>query len=239
MRVLWIGNSHTFFHDMPELTALLYKAGTGEHMETTMLTHPGVDWEWHIEQYYELRFNLKYGHYDYCILQQVAHPFPGEETTMEFGKQLIDMCNAAGVKPIVTTTWAKKIEPENQQIMTDTYKKLAVKTGAMLSPLGEIWQAVQREYPEIELYHKDGAHASVYGAYLNACCNYMVLSGQSCVGLPNIGKDFIKDISQEKLRKQVTGIADEVDIELDVDICRKIQKIVNEVCERVKQNMQM
>lgn len=227
MRVLWIGNSHTFFHDMPELTALLYKAGTNKELEVTMLTHPGVDWSWHMEQYYEIRFNLKYGHYDFCILQQVAHPFPGEETTMEFGKQLITMCNMAGVKPIVTTTWAKKTEPENQQVMNDTYDKLAAICGAGLSPVGKVWEAVQKEYPEIELYHKDGAHASIYGAYLNACCHYSILSGKSCVGLPNIGKDFIKDITQDKLRKQVTGIAEEVDIELDQNICRKIQNMVN------------
>ena len=230
MKVLWIGNSHTFFHDMPELTARLYKAGTGEQLEVTMLTHPGVDWSWHIEQYYEIRFNLKYGHYDYCILQQVAHPFPGEATTMEYGKQLIEMCNAAGVKPIVTTTWAKKSEPEKQQIMIETYDKLAASNNAMLSPVGKVWEMVQKNYPEIELYHKDGAHASVYGAYINACCHYTVLSGLPCVDLPNIGKDFIKDISQDKLRKQVTGIADAVDIELDMEICRKIQSVVREVC---------
>ena len=195
-----------------------------------MLTHPGVDWAWHMEQYYEIRFNLKYGHYDYCILQQVAHPFPGETPTMESGKQLLDMCNAVGAKPIVTTTWAKKAEPENQQIMIETYDKLVADNNALLSPVGKAWQMVQREYPEIELYHKDGAHASVYGAYLNACCHYMVLSGRSCVGLPNIGKDFIKDISQDKLRKQVTGIAEDVDIELDRESCRKIQKVVERVC---------
>lgn len=231
MKVLWIGNSHTFFHDMPQLTALLYKAGTGRQLEVTMLTHPGVDWSWHMEQYYEIRFNLKYGHYDYCILQQVAHPFPGVETTMEFGEKLIDMCNQVDVKPIVTTTWAKKMEPENQQIMNDTYDELAGNNGALLSPVGKAWQIVQKEYPEIELYHKDGAHASVYGAYLSACCYYTVLSGQSCVGLPNIGKDFIKDITQDKLRKQVTGIADGVDIDLDMDLCKKIQEVVNSVCE--------
>lgn len=69
MKVLWIGNSHTFFHDMPKTTAQLYEAAIKEKMEVTMLTQPGKDWAWHMEQYFEVRFNLKYGEYDYCILQ--------------------------------------------------------------------------------------------------------------------------------------------------------------------------
>ena len=107
MKVLWIGNSHTFFHDMPQQTAELYEAGTGKRMESVMLTHPAVDWSWHMEQYYELRFNLKYGGYDYCILQQVAHPFPGKEITQKAGEALIELCRQANVIPVVTTTWAK------------------------------------------------------------------------------------------------------------------------------------
>ncbi len=232
MKVLWIGNSHTFFHDMPQLTALLYEAGTKETLEVTMLTQPGKDWEWHIEQYFEIRFALKYGHYDYCILQQVAHPFPGKEPTFKHGKQLIDMCREAGTKPVITTTWAKKAEPENQQIMIDTYKELAVQNKVLLSPVGEVWQTVQMRYPDIDLYHKDGAHASPYGAYLNACCHYRALTAKACMGLPNIGKNYIKDINQERIRYQAAGIADDVDVELDMDICTRIQEIVDEIYEK-------
>lgn len=227
MRVLWIGNSHTFFHDMPFLTASLYENAVGEKMEVTMLTHPAVDFAWHVAQYYEIRFNLKYGHYDYCILQQVAHPFPGKETTNTFGLELINMCKAVGTKGVITTTWAKKAEPENQLIMNETYKALAESSGALLSPVGEVWQLIKKKYPEIELYHKDGAHASIYGAYTNACCHYQTLTGKSCIGLDSIGIDFIKDIAQDKLRKQVTGISEDVNIVLDKELCSKIQECVN------------
>lgn len=163
----------------------------------------------------------------------MAHPFPDEKETLELGKQLIDMCRAVGTKPVVTTTWAKKAEPENQQIMIDTYKKLSESEGALLSPVGVAWQRVQRECPEIELYHKDGAHASVYGAYLNACCHYQTITGRSCVGLPYKGKDFIKDMDAERIRHQVTGIVENVDVELNADCCVKIQQIVNRVLEEM------
>ncbi len=229
MKVLWIGNSHTFFHDMPQLTAMLYEAAEGESLEVTMLAQPAKDWAWHMEQYFEVRFNLKYGAYDYCFLQQLAHPFPDEEQTRMLGTQLADMCQSVGTKPVITTTWAKKAEPYNQQIMIDFYDKLAKDCDAIVSPVGKVWHMVRTQYPDIELYHKDGAHASVYGAYLNACCHYKVLTGKSCVGLPAKGIDFIEDITQERIRNQVTGVWQDVKVALDEKTCAIIQQIVDSV----------
>ena len=158
MKVLFLGNSHTFYNDMPATFADLYEAATGERPDVTLLAHPGKRWDWHWHEYYELRFNLMYGKYDYCIIQQGAHPFPGEEITLETGKKIIALCKECGVKPVVSMTWAEKAYPEHQQIMCDTYEKLAQETDGILSPVGRIWEKVRQEAPDIELYYKDDMH---------------------------------------------------------------------------------
>lgn len=48
---------------------------------------------------------------------------------------------------------------------------------AWLSPIGEAFKAVRDAAPGIDLYSADGKHQSVYGAYLKACVNYLVLYG--------------------------------------------------------------
>ena len=56
MKVLFIGNSHTFVHYVPARVAR-FCASHGKPVETTMLTHPGVGLDWHLEQsqtYYNL-----------------------------------------------------------------------------------------------------------------------------------------------------------------------------------------
>ena len=53
-RVLFIGNSHTYFNDMPALFADFCEAGTGERPFVTMLSHPGKTWEWHLQEYKEI-----------------------------------------------------------------------------------------------------------------------------------------------------------------------------------------
>ena len=139
-RVLFIGNSHTYFNDMPALFADFWEAGTVESPFVTMLAHPGKTWEWHLQEYKEVRFNLLYGRYDYCVLQQAAHPFPGEEETLRDGRILAQLCQQSGTQPVISMTWAEKAYPEHQQVMVDTYRQLACETGAILSPVGEIWQ---------------------------------------------------------------------------------------------------
>ena len=104
MKVLFIGNSHTFFNDMPELFARFVEKTTGEKPEVVMLAYGGRDYQWHRKEYFAVRFNLMYGGYDYCVLQQAAHPYPEKESTMEYGGMLIELCKKYGVKPVVYMT---------------------------------------------------------------------------------------------------------------------------------------
>ena len=48
------------------------------------------------------------------------------------------------------------------------YTALSAETGAILAPVGELFDEICRSNPEIELYWHDGEHASVYGDYLIA-----------------------------------------------------------------------
>ena len=76
MRVLFVGNSHTYFNDMPALFAAMCERLCGEKPDVTMLAFSGRPLSWHREEYFSLRFALLYGRYDYCVLQQQAHPSP-------------------------------------------------------------------------------------------------------------------------------------------------------------------
>ena len=73
MKVLFVGNSHTFFNDMPELFATFVEKTTGEKPEVVMLAYGGRDYKWHRKEYFALRFNLMYGGYDYCTTGAHLH----------------------------------------------------------------------------------------------------------------------------------------------------------------------
>lgn len=168
MRVLFVGNSHTYFHDMPYTFARMCAQLTGEIPEVTMLAYSNRSLAWHREEYFSLRFALLYGHYDYCVLQQQAHPFPDEHQTRQSVLRILSLCESAGTKPVLMMTWAERAYPEHFPAMHRFYTALAEETGAMLAPVGKLFAMIRRTNPEIELYWHDGEHASAYGDYLIA-----------------------------------------------------------------------
>lgn len=173
MRILFIGNSHTFFHDMPERVAERFRAD-GYDCEVTMLAHGGGSLEQHAMGE-EARFNILYGHYDYVVLQELSHPFAEEEKYFDAVRTLNEYIQKAGSKPVIYMTWARKAEPELQDYMTDVHTRMVEEIDALLAPVGEKWWEYQKEHPDVEMYFKDGAHASAEGSGFAADIIYSVI----------------------------------------------------------------
>ena len=89
-----------------------------------MIAHGG----WYLEQHVkepDVRFNILYGHYDYVVLQEHAHPFGPEEKFFEAARMLSQWIREAGSKPVLYMTWAKKEEEHEQAHMTEVHKAVA------------------------------------------------------------------------------------------------------------------
>ena len=183
MKVLFIGNSHTYYNDMPQIFADMCKE-RGKDVEVAMQAHPGVTYGWHFGQHTELRFALIHGNFDYVVMQQAAHsPCPAKEETLTDGKKIIELARANGVTPIQTMPWAEKRDPDHQKGMYDIYNTLSEETGIKLTVAGNVFEEVFYNYPDIDLYWKDGEHASPYGSYVIAMAAYAAIFGESVKGL--------------------------------------------------------
>lgn len=179
MKVLFIGNSHTYFNDMPHLFAKMCETLTGEQTEVTMLAFSNRRLDWHCEEYFSVRFALLYGQYDYCVIQQFGHPIPPIEETEPPVEKLVHLCESVGTKPVLYMTWAKRDEPEKATLISGIYRTLAEKYHTLLAPVAESFEALRKEHPEINLYWFDGSHASPYGDYLIAAIFASLLTGKA------------------------------------------------------------
>src|SRR5262249_39693411 len=68
-RVLFIGNSYTYFNNLPEVFARLAEAGHGGKIETTMVAPGG----WRLKDHWEKgtgRGLLESGNWDFVVLQE-------------------------------------------------------------------------------------------------------------------------------------------------------------------------
>ncbi|MCR4641721.1 MAG: hypothetical protein K5697_06800 [Lachnospiraceae bacterium] len=160
-KILFIGNSHTYMHDLPAKVQLLAKE-EGYECDVTMLAHPNWYLKQHVEDH-EACFNIKYGHYDYVVLQEHAHPFDHIEEYKEAAKVLTGWIRDAGGVPVIYGTWARRDDEAGQEPMNKVYRDLATDLNALYAPVGESWWSYMHTYPEIELYEGDGAHASEHG----------------------------------------------------------------------------
>lgn len=102
MKILFIGNSHTYMNDMPELVREMIENATGEKCEVMMLAYSARSLKWHMgEEYFSERFNILHGKYDYCVIQEQAHPMPEEVDTIEYSSRIIELCQKVNTVPAI------------------------------------------------------------------------------------------------------------------------------------------
>ena len=190
MRILFIGNSHTYFNDMPQTFCELWCDAFGEMPQVTMLAYSYRSLQWHSDEYFTLRFNLLYGGYDVCVIQQCAHPFPGYEETERGLESILRLCRAANTSPFLFMPWCEKSLPEKQEKITSALRRLAAKEHMETIPVGDVWQELQRRMLEVSLYWTDGEHASPAGDYLVAVTACMAISGRTDISPLGNARDF-------------------------------------------------
>ena len=173
MKYLFIGNSHTYFNDMPHLFAQLAQT-VDEHVHVTMLTRGGMGLDYHAAGE-EAPFNIRYGGYDYVILQHTAHPMGDIGEMFRAGKELIALAKASGATPLLYMTWAKSGDEGAQPGMSDAYRRLGSETDTAVIPVGEVWQAARKLLPDVNLFYKDGQHASPDGSALIAATAFATI----------------------------------------------------------------
>ena len=175
LSVLFVGNSHTYYNDMPGTVRRL-ALEAGFHCRGAMIAHPG----WFLSQHVadpEARFNILYGGYDYVVLQEHAHPFGPEQRFREAAAALNGWIREAGSRPVIYETWARKAEPEAQARMNEAHRRVAEEIGALLAPVGERWWDWIKAHPDAEMYDPDGAHASAAGSEFAAAQSWETIRG--------------------------------------------------------------
>jgi hypothetical protein len=185
LNVLFIGNSHTYLHYMPQMVAHLVKAsGRGIEPEFDQSVGEGVSLAWHWN-HEPTRDKMHRKRWDYVVLQdRSGGPLEELESFRKHARLLDAEIKGQGAKTIFYLTWAHRDRPDNQALLTDAYRGLARELDAVLAPVGLAWAAVRNVSSEPVLHHPDGRHANPAGAYLTACVFYAVLLKTSPEGLP-------------------------------------------------------
>ena len=193
--MLFLGSSSTYCHDMPLQVSqwlneagwntrayLTGKSGTGFHE----YLRPGFNAQYGLKEGQTLLEKIDEEKYDYVVIQQITY-FMGEKDSAEIIKDTQILCEAirkAGGKPVFYEMgW--RLGPENETGRTMILEEAKKNKVKMYAPCSRAWKKVRAENPEIELHNlPDSDHPGTLGTYLNLCCFYATITGESPVGLP-------------------------------------------------------
>jgi hypothetical protein len=192
-RVLFIGNSYTYYSNLPEILTKL-AAARRQKVEALMVAPGGLRLKDHWDRGSSLAA-LHGRQWDYVVLQEqsmlgVSYYLDGkarvssDEVFRPYAEKWAAEVHAVGAVPIFYLTWARKASPEDQPRLNSAYIRAAKAGDARVAPVGMAWAEVRREAPSIDLFLQDGSHPSAAGSYLAACTLYAALFNQSPVGLP-------------------------------------------------------
>lgn len=199
LRILFVGNSYTYIHNMPHLASLI-SDNTEVKLVTTKSTAGGSTLKnhWKGEKGLTTKQIISQGNFDIVVLQE--HSMGTIEKQVDFlhySKKLCNLIKATGAKPFFYVTWARQKVPQYQETITNAYQQASKENDCGLVMVGEAWELARKLRPEMPLFMPDGSHQSNFGAFLTACVFVNTLSGELPKKLPN--GYFIRDTKGEKV----------------------------------------
>lgn len=204
-RVLFIGNSYTYTHDLPGQLSLI-ASSKGDSLIKSQSTPGGYTFQQHNTNTTTLNF-IAMGGWDYVVLQEQSQlpSFPDwqvEQDVYPFADSLCRKIREADscTTPMFFMTWGRENGDASncanfppictyegmQSRLRNAYVNMANMNDAEVSPVGMVWKMVRDSFPLIDLYNADGSHPSTTGNYVSACTFYAAIYHKSPVGAAHL-----------------------------------------------------
>lgn len=192
-RILFLGNSYTYFNNLPFILEQMANASHRQIVETTMVVEGGAT----LKDLWEKGDALKAIHqakWSYVVLQEQSTlgdgpiengiPQINDPTSFyDYARRFDAEIKKAGARTAFFLTWSRRDSPQNQAKLTAAYSTIAKELSDALVPVGPAWEAAIHERPSLALHQTDKAHPTQAGSYLAACVFYSVLFDRNPKGL--------------------------------------------------------
>lgn len=171
LKVLFVGNSYTYMNNLPQIISII-----SDNCDTKLITQKSCSGGARIKDHWQGNRGLRtkelisVGNYDIVVLQgQSREPINERDSLIKYSSLFCELIKEKGGKPYFFANWSRKKEPQNQKVIHDVYRSLALNTGAECVSVGLSWEMAKKARPGIELYSFDGSHPSELGTFLTGC----------------------------------------------------------------------
>jgi hypothetical protein len=187
LRILFIGNSLTFYNDLPMRTAEIAEADTTlrwPDAQSVTRSSTSLRQHWFIGTAPQ---RIQAERWDYVVLQEGSLDIVEEpETTEVYVAKYDSLARAAGARTMLYLTWTYGDIPQLQDSVTHVYTRIADHVGILVAPVGVAWQRALQLHPTLPLYLPDSIHPAPVGTYLAANTMFAALYRRTPVGLAGL-----------------------------------------------------
>lgn len=183
--ILFVGNSLTFFNDMPDIVAAIsLGAADDPPVRVAMVAFPDFSLEDHWNRG-DARDAIAEGGWDVVVLQQGPSTLPANRAHLvEWAGRFAERIRAVGARPALLSVWPTDGSAAGYDATLASYTAAAEAVDGLLIPAGEAWRAARARDPALTLTVVDGFHPSLLGSVIVAYSAWHAITGRSPVGLP-------------------------------------------------------
>jgi hypothetical protein len=201
LRVLFIGNSFTYFNDMPAMVEAL-AASQKKRFVHQSVVFPNFSLQDHWEKGDAPRA-IAAGKWDFVVLQQGPSALEDSRRSLfDYTRRFAKLIRDAGATPALYMVWPSKARFRDFDRVVESYALAALEVQGIILPVGAAWQEAWKLDAELLLYGEDQFHPSPTGSYLAALVIYQKLFGASPQGLPATLKLRSKTLRQIEIPAQ-------------------------------------
>jgi len=189
LHILFIGNSLTYYNDLPGLVGQL-SAGEAQplRVDSVTLFNATLQDHWTITAARKhLERGLDGDTWDFVVLQEYSTR-PAESPTATLADYRLwanEIHRLGPAKIVLFENWTHEQQSDLLARMRDTYTHVQREIGGDIALIGDAWERCGKQHPEIKLYDDD-KHPTVAGTYLAACMLYKTVYRKPATGLPTV-----------------------------------------------------
>jgi hypothetical protein len=183
VKVLFVGNSLTYFNDLPGMVEGLAVAAGGPSIGTGSVAFADFGLEDHWRSG-EAKRAIALGGWNFVVMQQGPSATEGRPSLLSFSQTFATEIRRVSAHPGLYMVWPAKARSFDFDGVSESYRMAAQQVNGALFPVGEAWRAVWRRDPEARLYGPDEFHPSALGTLVAAMTIYARITGRPAVGLP-------------------------------------------------------
>lgn len=167
-RVLFVGNSLTYYNDLPGMVQTLARAAGDTALRTASIAEP----DFALEDHYNVgvvQKALERSGWEWVVMQQGTSALPeSQQYLRSFAQQFAPLIRAAGAEPMLYQVWPMTSRRFDAEAAVTSYYNAAVAVSGVFAPAGDAFTDALGLDTGIGVYSDDGLHPTRRGTYVAA-----------------------------------------------------------------------